>query len=58
MRTIVFATQKGGSRKSTLAACLAVAAQSAGERVFVFDLDPKKCLVKSYFHAKYVRYAA
>jgi chromosome partitioning protein len=46
MRTIVFATQKGGSRKSTLAACLAVAAQSAGERVFVFDLDPKKCLVR------------
>ncbi|HZM07112.1 MAG TPA: ParA family protein, partial [Methylocella sp.] len=46
MRTIVFATQKGGSSKSTLAACLAVAAQSAGERVFVFDLDPKKCLVR------------
>ena len=46
MRTIVFATQKGGSGKSTLAACLAVAAQAAGERVFVFDLDPKKCLVR------------
>ncbi len=46
MRTIVFATQKGGTGKSTLAACLAVAAQSAGERVFVFDLDPKKCLVR------------
>ncbi|WGJ15071.1 AAA family ATPase [Methylocapsa sp. D3K7] len=46
MRTIVFATQKGGSGKSILAACLAVAAQAAGERVFVFDLDPKKCLVR------------
>jgi chromosome partitioning protein len=46
MRTIVFATQKGGSGKSILAACLAVAAQAAGERVFVFDLDPKKCVVR------------
>ena len=46
MRTIVFATQKGGSGKSILAACLAVAAQAAGERVFVFDLDPKKSLVR------------
>jgi chromosome partitioning protein len=46
MRTIVFATQKGGSGKSTLAACLAVTAQAAGESVFVFDLDPKRCLVR------------
>ncbi|MGA9485554.1 MAG: ParA family protein, partial [Methylocella sp.] len=29
MRTIVFATRKGGCGKSTLAACLAVAAQEA-----------------------------
>lgn len=46
MRTIVFATQKGGCGKSTLAACLAVAAQEAGERVSVFDMDPKKSLVR------------
>ncbi|MDQ6702312.1 MAG: ParA family protein [Pseudomonadota bacterium] len=46
MRTIVFATQKGGCGKSTLAVCLAVAAQEAGERVFVLDLDPKKSIVR------------
>ncbi|HXN88567.1 MAG TPA: ParA family protein [Methylocella sp.] len=46
MRTIVFATQKGGCGKSTLAACLAVAAQEAGERVFVFDMDPKISVVR------------
>jgi chromosome partitioning protein len=46
MRTIVFATQKGGCGKSTLAACLAVAAQEAGERVFVFDMDPRKSVVR------------
>lgn len=46
MRTIVFATQKGGCGKSTLAACLAVAAHEAGERVFLLDLDPKKSLLR------------
>jgi chromosome partitioning protein len=46
MRAIVFATQKGGCGKSTLAACLAVAAQEAGERVSVCDMDPKKSLVR------------
>ena len=46
MRTIVFATQKGGCGKSTLAACLAVAAKEAGERVFVLDMDPKKSVVR------------
>ena len=46
MRTIVFATQKGGCGKSTLAACLAVAAKEAGERVFVFDMDPKKSVAR------------
>jgi len=44
MRIIVFATQKGGCGKSTLAACLAVAAQEAGERVLLLDMDPKKSL--------------
>ena len=46
MRTIAFVSQKGGCGKSTLAACLAVAAQEAGERVFVLDLDPKKSIVR------------
>ncbi len=46
MDTIVFASHKGGCGKSILAACLAVAAQAAGERVFVLDLDPKKSLVR------------
>ncbi|MDQ6868224.1 MAG: ParA family protein [Pseudomonadota bacterium] len=45
-RTIAFVSQKGGCGKSTLAACLAVAAQEAGERVFVLDMDPKKSLVR------------
>jgi len=43
MRTIVFATHKGGCGKSTLATSLAVAAQEAGESVVIFDLDPKNC---------------
>jgi len=46
MHIIAFVSQKGGCGKSTLAACLAVAAQEAGERVFVLDLDPKKSIVR------------
>jgi chromosome partitioning protein len=46
MRIIAFVSQKGGCGKSTLAACLAVAAQEAGERVFVLDMDPKKSVVR------------
>jgi chromosome partitioning protein len=46
MRTIAFVSQKGGCGKSTLAACLAVAAKEAGERVFVLDMDPKKSVVR------------
>jgi chromosome partitioning protein len=45
MRKIALVTQKGGSGKSTLASSLAVAAQEAGERVFVIDMDPLKTLV-------------
>lgn len=46
MRTIAFINQKGGTGKSTLAACLAVAAKDAGERVFLIDMDPQKSLTK------------
>lgn len=46
MRTIAFVTQKGGAGKSTLASSVAVAARAAGERVFIFDLDPLQTLVK------------
>ncbi|WP_159730630.1 AAA family ATPase [Methylosinus sp. Ce-a6] len=46
MRTIAFVTQKGGAGKSTLASSIAVAARSAGERVFIIDLDPLQSLVK------------
>jgi chromosome partitioning protein len=46
MRTIVFATHKGGCGKTTLATCLAVAAQEAGESVIIFDLDPKSCAIR------------
>jgi chromosome partitioning protein len=46
MHTIVFATHKGGCGKSTLATCLAVAAQETGEKVAIFDLDPKSCAIR------------
>jgi len=46
MRTIAFVTQKGGAGKSTLASNISVAAENAGERVFVIDLDPLQSLVK------------
>lgn len=45
MRTVAFVTQKGGAGKSTLAACLGVAAHAAGERVFLLDLDPQRSLL-------------
>ena len=46
MRIIAFLSQKGGCGKSTLAASLGVAAAEAGERVTLFDLDPKKSLYR------------
>ena len=46
MRTIAFVTQKGGVGKSTMASSLAVAAMEAGEKVFIFDVDPQQSLAK------------
>lgn len=45
MKTVAFVNQKGGVGKTSLAASLAVAAQEAGERVFVVDLDPQGSLM-------------
>lgn len=44
MKVIAFMTQKGGTGKTTLAASVGVAAQQAGERVFLIDLDPQGSL--------------
>jgi chromosome partitioning protein len=45
MKVITFVTQKGGVGKTTLAASVAVAAQEAGEKVFMIDLDPQGSLM-------------
>lgn len=42
MKSIAFLSQKGGSGKTTLAVHTAVAAQEAGEKVFLIDTDPQK----------------
>jgi chromosome partitioning protein len=39
MKTLVYLSQKGGSGKTTLAVCTAVAAGEAGERVVLVDTD-------------------
>ena len=39
MRVITFATQKGGSGKSTILASVAVAAEAEGLRTIVLDTD-------------------
>jgi chromosome partitioning protein len=44
MRVIVLTTEKGGTGKSTLATNIAVAAQSAGEKVLALDLDSQGTL--------------
>lgn len=45
MKVIAFMTQKGGTGKTSLAASVGVAAQEAGERVYLIDLDPQGSLV-------------
>jgi chromosome partitioning protein len=50
MRTIAFASQKGGTGKSTLAIGLAVAAMEDGERVFILETDPQGTV--SYWSAR------
>lgn len=44
MKTIAFVTQKGGAGKTTLTASLAIAAEEAGEKVALLDLDPQESL--------------
>jgi chromosome partitioning protein len=46
MQVVSLVTQKGGSGKSTMAACLAVAAHEAGENVFIIDMDPQGSLTQ------------
>ena len=49
MKTIVFASQKGGSSKSMLCRCQAVAAELAGDGpVAVIDTDPQGTTAKWY----------
>lgn len=45
MKIITLVTQKGGTGKTTLAASLAIAAQEAGEKVYMIDLDPQGSLM-------------
>ena len=50
MRAIVFASQKGGTGKSTLAIGLAVVAMEDGERVSILDTDPQGTI--SYWRSR------
>ena len=44
MKVLSFVSRKGGSGKTTLAACIAVAAVEDGLRVATVDLDPQRSL--------------
>lgn len=46
MKTIALIAQKGGTGKTTLAVCLAVAAQEAGKQTLIIDLDPQASACK------------
>jgi chromosome partitioning protein len=41
MEVLAFVTQKGGTGKSSLAVSLAVAAEQAGRRTALIDIDPQ-----------------
>lgn len=41
MKTVALISQKGGAGKTTLAVCLAVAAEQAGQTSVILDLDPQ-----------------
>jgi chromosome partitioning protein len=45
LRTIALINSKGGTGKSTLCAALGVAAEAAGERAFLIDMDPQASLL-------------
>lgn len=46
MKTLVLATQKGGSGKSTISRSIAAELSSAGSRVAMLDLDPQGSLTR------------
>ena len=51
MRVLAFVTQKGGTGKSSLAVSLAVAAQEAGTRSYLLDLD-QQGTAKSWYERR------
>lgn len=51
MRVVAFVTQKGGTGKSSLAVSLAVAAQEAGVRTYLLDLD-QQGTAKSWYERR------
>src|SRR3954465_13962041 len=48
MRVLSFVAQKGGSGKSTLVFCCAVAAEEKGKRVLILDMDEQGTLTAWY----------
>lgn len=49
MNVIAFVTQKGGSGKTTLCVNLAVAAEAAGGRCLILDMDPQ-ATAEAWYH--------